>query len=384
MVRISDIFKRSAGGAQGHSPETKPKEGTFKEKLSPELKPDASPHSLPPHTQPRKAAVQKEQIETAGNKQEPAVKAVNGAAAARARCKNFYLMGIQLIKEVFLNTEQLKPINLVQIEEWVDDIVNCLMSDDGELLSLFYRYASENYLYEHMVNTAIMSIEVGLGLNYNKSQLNELGLAAFLHDIGMIKVGKLEMQARKLSQEEYDQIKDHPLYGADILSKTKNISELVIYAAKEEHERQDGSGYPKGLKGGEVSEYGRIIAIVDIYEALTHNRPYRKRFSPHQAIRELIVNDSLVDPLILKVLINKVGVYPISSLVELNSNEIGIITLNNEGFPLRPALQVLFDTKRERLKTPHFINLAEQFNLFIKRAVIEEELVKEIKGPIEI
>jgi len=376
MVRISDIFKKTAGGAQQYPPETRPKEGPLKKKPqlennglasngqshSLELKPEI-PHSLPD--------IQSKEVK-------------NETSADRARCKNLYLMGIQLIKEVFLDIEQLKPINLVQIEQWVNDIANCFMSGGTELLNLFYGYTSENYLYDHMVNTATMSIEVGLGLGYNKSQLNELGLAAFLHDIGMIKVGKLGMEARRLSEEEYNQIKEHPLYGVKILSKIKDIPEAVIYAAKEAHERQDGSGYPNGLKNGEISEYSKIIAIVDVYEALTHTRPYRKKFSPHEAIKELIAKRSLSDPLILNVLIKKVGVYPISSWVELNSNEIGKVVMDNEGFPLRPVIQVLFDTKRHRLKNSHCINLAEQFNLFIKRAVSEEELAGEIKGPIEI
>lgn len=382
MVRISDIFKKTAGNAGQHPTESKPKEELLKEKPSLELKPEI-PQILPDNP-PKKATIQKEQSETGKYKQEPVAKAMNEMAADRARCKNSYLTGIQLIKEVFLNTEQLKPVNLVEIEQWVNDIADCLISADTELLSLFYGCTSENYLYEHMANTTIMSIEVGLGLGYDKSQLNELGLAAFLHDIGMIKVGKLETLERRLSEEEYSQIKKHPLYGVDILSKIKDIPEPVIYVAKEEHERQNGSGYPDGIKNEEISEYGRIVAIVDVYEALTHNRAYRKRFSPHEAVKELIGKNSLFDQSILKVLIKKVGVYPISSLVELNSNEIGIVTMNNEGFPLRPVLQVLFDAKKNRLKNSHCVNLAKQFNLFIKKAINDEELAGEIKEPIEI
>ncbi len=390
MVRISDIFKKTAGNVGQHLGETKPKE-----------EPPKIPQTLPDNP-PKKEITQKEQSDSVSlrapleNFNETKGTFLTGRGTAgdaaishetvtdRARCKNAYLMGIQLIKEVFLNTEQLKPVNLVQIEQWVSDMVNYLKAGDGEFLNLFYGYASDNYLYDHMVNTTIMSIEVGLGLDYDKSQLNELGLAAFLHDIGMIKVGKLSIQPRKLSEEEYNQIKNHPLYGAEILSKIKGISDPVIYVAREEHERQNGSGYPNGIKNGEISEYGRIVAIVDVYEALTHNRPYSKKSSPHEAIKELIANDPLFDPLILKVLIKKVGVYPISSLVELNSNEIGIVTMNNEGFPLRPVLQVLFDAKRNHLKNSRCINLAKQFNLFIKKAINDEELAGEIKEPIEI
>lgn len=381
MVRISDIFKKTSSSARQNPADIKPKEESFKEKPSAELK---SEIPYPMDTSPRRAMAQKDKIETGEFQQEHVARGMNATAEDRARSRNLYLMGVQLVREVFLNIEQLKSINLIQIKQWVSDVIGCFMSGDTELLRLFYEYASENYMHDHMLNTVIMSIELGLGLGYNKSQLNELSLAAFLHDIGMIKVDKLAMEERKLSEKEYAQIKEHPLYGVEILSKTKDVPEPVIYAVKEAHERQDGSGYPRGLRNGEMSEYSRVIAIVDVYEALTHNRPHRKKFPLHQAIKELIADSALFDPSILKTLIKKVGVYPVSSLVELNSNEIGMITMNNDGFPLRPVIQVLFDTKRHRLKNPHCINLAEQFNLFIKRAISEEELAGEIKGPLEI
>jgi HD-GYP domain-containing protein (c-di-GMP phosphodiesterase class II) len=379
MVRFSDIFKKSGGSAQHHPSETKPNEEPLKEKSSLGPKPQA-PHS-PLDTLSYKAMARKDQAETGEFKQERVAKAINETVVDIARSKDLYLMGIQLIKEISINIEQLKPINLIQIEQWVNDLTDCLISVDTELLHFFYVYTSEKYLYEHVVNTAIMSVEVGLGLGYNKSQLNELGLAAFLHDIGMIKVEELGMQPRKLNEEEYIKIKDHPLYGVDILSKIKDISEPVIYVAKEEHERVDGSGYPNGLKNGEISEYGRIVAIMDVYEALTHNRPYNKKFSPHEAIKELITNGSKFDPLILKVMIKRVGIYPINSWVELNSNEIGKVMRNNDEFPLRPVLQILFDAKGAHLKEPHSVDLSKQFNLFIKRSINEEELARETENP---
>jgi HD-GYP domain-containing protein (c-di-GMP phosphodiesterase class II) len=200
----------------------------------------------------------------------------------------------------------------------------------------------------------------------------------------MIKVEKLGMETRKLNEEEYNQIKNHPLYGADILTKIKDIPEPIIYVAKEEHERMNGTGYPQGLKDGEISEYARIVAIVDVYEALTHDRPYRKKTSPHEAIKELIANNPLFDSRILKVLINKIGVYPISSWVELNSNEIGKVIINNNEFPLRPAVHILFDGTGQKLNNPHVINLAKQFNLFIKKSLTNDELAAKIKEPIEI
>jgi len=381
MVRISDIFKRLSDRQTSGVSEPKPKEEPPKEKSIQEPEPRIPPSQ--PDTQLPKAMTQKEQAETEDYSSMRIAKAMKATPLDKAGSQNFYLTGIQLIKEVLTNADDLKPINLVQVEHWIGDIVDCLISADTELLRLFYEYTSENYLYSHMVNTTIISGEVGLGLGYNKSQLNELGLASFLHDIGMIKVGKLGMQARRLSEGEYNEIKKHPVYGADILSKIKDISEPIIYVAKEEHERMDGTGYPSGLKDGEISEYARILAIVDVYEALTHNRPYRKKISPHQAIKELIACNSFFDSAVLKVLIDKVGVYPVSSWVELNSNEIGKVMINNNDFPLRPVVNILFDGTGYKLKDPRLINLAKQFNLFIKKSLTDDELAREIKEPIE-
>ena len=381
MVRISDIFKRPTAGKPPSAPEEKAKEEAPSQGSAEEPKPKVRP--VPPETPFSRAIPPKEEAKTEEYGSMRIAKAMKETPSDKARCQNLYLTGIQLIREVLTNAEQLKPINLIQIKNWVSDIVECLIFVDAELLRLFYEYVSDNYLYSHMVNISIMSIDVGLGLGYNKSQLNELGLASFLHDIGMIKVGKLEMQPRKLTEAEYSEIKNHPLYGGDILSKIKDIAEPVIYVAKEEHERMNGTGYPNGLKNGEISEYARIVMIADVYEALTHNRPYRKKVSPHEAVKELISSNPLFDSAILKILINKVGVYPISSWIELNSSEIGKVMINNNEFPLRPVVHILFDGTGHRLKEPRVINLAKEFNLFIKKALSEEELAREVKEPIE-
>ena len=383
MVRISDILKKPGARQAPGSSEAKPKEEPLKEESSqqeprPEI-PPSQPDIHSPKTAPQRGGAESEDYSSMR-----VAKAMKATPLDKAASQNLYLTGIQLIREVLTNADDLKPINLVQAEHWIGGIVDCLISVNAELLRLFYEHTSENYLYNHMVNTTIMSGEVGLGLGYNKSQLNELGLASFLHDIGMIKVEKLGMETRKLSEEEYTQIKNHPLYGADILTKIKDIPEPVIYVAKEEHERMNGTGYPNGVKDGEISEYARIVGIVDVYEALTHNRPYRKKISPHEAIKELIANNPLFDAIILKALINKVGIYPISSWVELNSNEIGKVMINNNDFPLRPAVHILFDGAGQKLKDPHVINLAKQFNLFIKKSLRDDELARKMKEPIEI
>ena len=133
----------------------------------------------------------------------------------------------------------------------------------------------------------------------------------------------------------------------------------------------------------EISEDAKEIGAVNTIKKTDDGKLVG--YNPdYLAIKELISNNPLFDSTILKVLINKVGVYPISSWVELNSNEIGKVMINNNDFPLRPAVHILFDGAGQKLKDPHVINLAKQFNLFIKKSLTDDELVAKIKEPIEI
>jgi HD-GYP domain-containing protein (c-di-GMP phosphodiesterase class II) len=256
---------------------------------------------------------------------------------------------------------------------------------DQTLLTIFGdSYSPEDYLSNHMVKVLIMAVEVGLGLGYNKSKLNELGLAAFLHDIGMIKIEEIALQPRALSEDEYSQIKEHPLYGVEILSQIKDIPDAVIYVVREEHERMNGKGYPSGMKNGEISEYARIIATADVYEALTHQRPHRKGYQPHEALKEMLTKDAvLFDSEILKVLVERVGIYPIGSWVELNTSEICKVIGTNDKLPLRPVLSLIFDSKGNRLPESRVVNLSNEPNLYVKNPLADEEIARKVKEEVK-
>ena len=160
-----------------------------------------------------------------------------------------------------------------------------------------------------------------------------------------------------------------------ILSSIKELPEAVIQAIKETHERMDGKGYPKGIKGGELSEYARIIAIADTYEAAIHSRVYRR--SPHEVIKEMLSSASgSFDGRVLKAFINLIGIYPAGSYVELNSAEIAKVISSNDNFPLRPVVHIIFDSNRKRLNEPRLINLAKQFNLYIKDQLSDEDVLR--------
>lgn len=294
------------------------------------------------------------------------------------RSKDLYSKVTKLAKELLINVEEKKPIELKPIKDLLEEIINYIILGDKTLFTFFYDdYIPEEYFYNHMVNVMIMSVGMGLRLGYNKSRLNELGLASFMHEVGMMEVKEIAFQPRTLTEDEFNKIKKHPDYGATLLSQIKDITGEVINAVKEEHERMNGKGYPEGRKDGEISDYARIIATVDVYEALTHSRVYRKSLSPYEAIKEMIpCSNTLFDSRIFKILIDQIGIYPIGSYVELNTDEIAKVVTVNEDFPLRPVVNIIFDAKKNRLKEPRLVNLAKEFNLYIKRPLSDEEVLR--------
>lgn len=287
-----------------------------------------------------------------------------------------YNHALEVIKEILNKSQSDNPVDLREAYEITKNITDRLILGDKELILLTTNYSEDNYLYAHSVNVCILSIYVGLGLGYNKSNLHELGIGALLHDLGMMKVMGVACEPRLLDEREYEEIKKHPLYGIDILSKLKNIQEGTISIIKQVHERLNGKGYPDGIKGDQMHEYSKIVAVIDVYEALTHPRSYRKALESHEAIKELLtINASgLFEILILKVLINRIGIYPAGSWIELNTSEIGKVVLVNEDSPLRPKVNIIFGPDKERLPQIKSIDLTMRPNLFIKRSINPQEL----------
>ena len=329
---------------------------------------------------------------TVGQKEQPAPDSAAGEALSTmqislamkefepdiGRSKELYAKAVKLAQELIEKALAKQPIAFKELKALSDEFVNYLVLGDKTLLNLFYdNYDPQEYLPHHMVNVMIMSISLGLGLRYNRSKVDELSLGAFLNDIGTSEYLKLALQPRQLSAGEYNQIKDHASASVMILSSTKELPEAVIQAIKETHERMNGKGYPRGIKGGELSEYARIIAIADVYEALVHSRVYRPKRSPHEVIKEMLSSDSgSFDGRALKAFINLIGIYPAGSYVELNSAEIAKAISSNDNFPLRPVVHIIFDSSKKRLNEPRLINLAKQFNLYIKNQLSDEDVLK--------
>lgn len=262
------------------------------------------------------------------------------------------------------------------VQGLVSDLLEQMELDSNVLLNLSHIKSYDNYLFSHSVNVSILAVLIGEALGYSKKELNQIGTAALLHDLGMMKVPSgIWRKKGMLSLEEMDEIKKHPEYGAKLLADAGDFPEEVRTVVVEHHERVDGSGYPKGLKGKEISFKARVIGIADVYDACISQRPYRNRLTPRQALQIIFLDKEKYDPDILKTFISVMAIYPIGSIVRLNTGEVGKVIRVYRDQPFRPVLRLYFDRAGFLMDHPVRINLTDQTysSLHIKQTLSVEE-----------
>ena len=229
-------------------------------------------------------------------------------------------------------------IDKEKMDTVIEGTIDNISLNSDIILSLLDSKSEKEFLYQHTINSVIISLVIGKALEYNETQMKMLGKGAFLHDIGMLKVdSKILDKKGELTEEEKNSIKKHVEYGLEMAGKVeKEVAEIIKY----HHERMDGSGYPEGKKGDEIPELARVVAIADIYTALTEDRHYREKYDCCDAMKIVMQSSvKLIDVNILKKFLKYMPLYPINSFVILNGNRIGKVVKANEN-PFRPVVDI--------------------------------------------
>jgi HD-GYP domain-containing protein (c-di-GMP phosphodiesterase class II) len=193
------------------------------------------------------------------------------------------------------------------------------------------------------------------------AMIHDISLGALLHDVGKMRVNlALLNKPSKLSDDEFRLMKSHVVLGSDLLRQMPGIPKIAFEPLELHHERFDGSGYPKGLKGMEISQVGRMSAIVDVYDAITSDRCYHDPLSPADAIRKLFEWSKFhFDPELVQLFVKSVGIYPVGTLVRLESGRLGVVIEQRESSLLTPVVRVVFDAKRDYYITPEDVDLSK-------------------------
>ncbi len=200
----------------------------------------------------------------------------------------------------------------------------------------------DDYTYSHCVNVGFYSMLIGKRLQLQESKLLDLIQAGLLHDIGKIKIdNELLNKKDKLTYEEFEEIKKHSNYGYEVLSQANFISDEIKKAVLMHHERIDGSGYPLGAKDQEISEYARIVAIADVYDAMTSDRPYKKRATPFEAFN-MFRNSGICtfDTAALNTFLLNFSTYLVGSKVKLDNGKVGEIVYIPPHEIINPIIRV--------------------------------------------
>lgn len=259
-------------------------------------------------------------------------------------------------------------------------LINKIISTPGMIREIYessiYLSHEEDYTSSKSINTLVYALKIGRGMEYSKTQLLELGLATLLYDVGMFKIPESIIKKKGgLTGSEVAIIRKHPEFGRDILSAFKEDHPWLSRVAYEHHERENGQGYPRGIKGDKICEYAKITGIVDTYEAMIHNRPHRKSIIQHTSVRELIWSKNLMfSSKIIKAFIKEISLYPIGSYVRLNNKAMGMVIRTNEENPVKPAVRLLFDGNGNAVTDEMIINLSENPLLYIVGSISEEEI----------
>lgn len=280
---------------------------------------------------------------------------------------------VKAVRKIAQGYNKGKPLDVRQAKRHINKIVDDLFYAKDVLVNMIDLRSKSDYTFCHMVNVAVLSVMAGVSMGYNELKLRDLGVGALLHDLGKLKIDDaIYNKPGKLTSEEYEDVKLHATYGFDILQGMKDVNILCAHVAYQHHERFDGLGYPRGLKGKEIHDFARIVALADVYDALTADRPYRKALRPYHAVEYLVaMGGSQFDPDFTKVFVEHIAVYPVGSLVELNTNQKAIIASTNNRSKTRPVVRVLTDSSGKPLSQPFELDLFNAPTYFIN-GFIEE------------
>ena len=245
--------------------------------------------------------------------------------------KKVFFETIETMREVITQIKTKQYADVRRLKRLAQSAVKLVMQDESILLGLTTIKNYDEYTFNHSVNVAIYALAIGRRLGFSRKAMTELGVTGMLHDIGKSKVPREVLnKPAKLDEEEWNQMKKHPLMGVEIVLNLKQLGEInpkMVLGIFDHHLKNDLTGYPKVFQKRDPSLYGRIIQIADVYDAMTTPRVYRKSsYTPEQALAIMLKDRGVCfDPILLKIFIGLVGLYPIGSLVMLDTHEMGII-----------------------------------------------------------
>lgn len=289
------------------------------------------------------------------------------------RAEKLHKQGKAIQKLLLASVQKEMPFDASIPKAFSSKLVASVDRNPDALLCLTKIREKDDYLLEHSLNVAILLANFANYLGMSEDEVQDLSYAGFLHDLGKIKIpDEILHKPGRLTDSEMEVMKGHVKYGVDYLKSTE-IAPPLIQAISEHHERLDGLGYPAGTKGDDISQAGRMLAIADMYDALTADRVYKSGMSSQRAF-SILMSDAptRLDQSLVQQFIKCLGVYPVGSLVLLSNDRLAMV-LEQKDSPLTPLVKVFYSVRNNHYLTPKDIDLSSDKTVSITKAVVASD-----------
>lgn len=267
----------------------------------------------------------------------------------------------EAVYSMFSEARMGKAVDVESAQSLVEEISESVMRNPGALIGLARLKTKDDYTYMHSVAVCALMVALARQLGLNDEQAREAGLAGLLHDIGKMAIDSdILNKPGRLTDAEFSAVKSHPGAGFKMLMESANVSQIALDVCLHHHEKIDGTGYPKGLKGDQISLYARMGAICDVYDAITSNRPYKQGWCPAESLRKMAEwANGHFDEKIFQAFVKSIGIYPVGTLVRMDSGRLGVVVEQQpQKSLLAPKIRVFFSIKSMTYIVPELLDLS--------------------------
>lgn len=290
-----------------------------------------------------------------------------GELEHRERAKKTYFYALAAVKDIGQKLSAKRPVGIRKAKRLMQNLVDLVAEDESLLLGMSTIRDFDDYTYTHSVNVAVLSLCLGKRLGLSPTTLEQLGICGLFHDLGKTEISReILFKTEKLSSQEFEEIEKHPVKSVSHIIKLRTDEDLqarIIPPIFEHHLKYDLSGYPRHHREKPQSLFGRILTIADVFDAMTSARIYRTTpFSPDQALGMMMEGAGQeFDPILLKVFVNMLGVFPTGTLLALDTGEMGLVMENaGEGMMARPRILILVPDEKGGFRKGKTASLAER------------------------
>jgi putative nucleotidyltransferase with HDIG domain len=291
------------------------------------------------------------------------------------RARQLQAQAAAAVQAVMRDAKHGKALNLGAVEPVVANMTASILRNSSAMLGLVSIKHKDDYTFQHSVAVSALLVAFAQHEGLDAETVQQIGLGGLLHDIGKMRVpDRILNKPGRYNDDEFSVMQRHAEYGHAILSASGQVGDVPLAIALQHHERMDGSGYPYALKSAQIDRVAQMAAIVDIYDAITSDRVYHDALAPAEALRQLMAwSQHHLSPYFVQSFIRCVGIYPVGTLVRLESGRLALVIEHNAKDLLKPRVKVIFDTKQNSYVAPKMLDLSRSMGHGGADAIVAHE-----------